>query len=161
MALTSRRLQPGAYTLPFPYWHQLGVDPSTPPAELSQMCLNQLNLLLAQASAPKDTAAIIIEPVLGEGGYVPAPSEFLHGLREICDKHGIMLIIDEVQCGFGRTGKNYYTEYSDVRPDILLSAKVRVVFRVLRRRAMYAYVIGVLILTCHDASCRVWRTASR
>ncbi|PIL35804.1 hypothetical protein GSI_01464 [Ganoderma sinense ZZ0214-1] len=98
-------LMPGAYTLPFPYWHQLGVDPSTPPSELSEMCLNQLNLLLAQASAPKDTAAIIIEPVLGEGGM------------------GIMLIIDEVQCGFGRTGKNYYTEYSGVRPDILLSAK--------------------------------------
>lgn len=116
-------LMPGAYTLPFPYWHQLGVDPSTPPAELSQMCLNQLNLLLSQSSAPKDTAAIIIEPVLGEGGYVPAPPEFLHGLREICDKHGIILIIDEVQSGFGRTGKNYYTEYSGVRPDILLSAK--------------------------------------
>ena len=56
---------------------------------------------------------------------MPAPAEFLQGAREICDKHGILLIIDEVQCGFGRTGKNYYTAYSGVRPDILLTAKVR------------------------------------
>ena len=60
------------------------------------MCLNQLSLLLSQATNPKDTAAIIIEPVLGEGGYVPAPKEFLEGLRAVCDKHGILLIIDEV-----------------------------------------------------------------
>ena len=88
------------------------------------MCLNQLSLLLSQATNPKDTAAIIIEPVLGEGGYVPAPKEFLEGLRAVCDKHGILLIIDEVQSGYGRTGKNYAIEYSGVRPDILLTAKV-------------------------------------
>ncbi|EJF65549.1 acetylornithine aminotransferase [Dichomitus squalens] len=116
-------LMPGTFTVPYPYWHQLGVPPDTPASELTKTCLNQLNLLLSQATAPKDTAAIIIEPVLGEGGYVPAPAEFLHGLREICDKHGILLIIDEVQCGFGRTGKHYYSEYSGIRPDILLSAK--------------------------------------
>ena len=90
------------------------------------MCLNQLHLLLAQASAPRDTAAIIIEPVLGEGGYVPAPKVFLEGLRAVCDQHGILLVIDEVQSGYGRTGKNYNIEYSGVRPDILLSAKVRI-----------------------------------
>ena len=110
--------------LPYPYWHQLGVPADTPSSQISDMCLNQLSLLLSQATNPKDTAAIIIEPVLGEGGYVPAPKEFLEGLRAVCDKHGILLIIDEVQSGYGRTGKNYAIEYSGVRPDILLTAKV-------------------------------------
>lgn len=91
--------------------------------EITEACLTQLELLLLQQTAPKDTAAIIIEPVLGEGGYVPAPVKFLQGLREVCDKHGIMLIIDEVQSGFGRTGKNFAIEYSGVRPDILTCAK--------------------------------------
>jgi 4-aminobutyrate aminotransferase len=86
--------------------------------------LYELNLRLKQQSAPSDTAAIIIEPVLGEGGYVPAPHAFLRGLREICDQHGILLIIDEVQCGFGRTGRFFNVEYSGVRPDIMVIAKV-------------------------------------
>ncbi len=114
--------------LPYPFWHQLGVPADTPSSKIAEMCLNQLSLLLAQATTPKDTAAIIIEPVLGEGGYVPAPTELLQGLRDICDKHGILLIIDEVQSGYGRTGKNYFIEYSGVRPDILLTAKVSLGF---------------------------------
>ena len=60
---------------------------------------------------------------MGEGGYVPAPDSYLRGLREIDDKHGIMLIFDEVQSGFGRTGKYFATEHSGVRPDILVIAK--------------------------------------
>lgn len=87
------------------------------------MCLSQLNLVLLQQSAPNDTAAILIEPLLGEGGYVQAPPEFLKGVREICDKHNILLIIDEVQSGFGRTGKMFNIEYSGVRPDIMTCAK--------------------------------------
>jgi 4-aminobutyrate aminotransferase len=101
------------------------VPPSTIEDELVEKSLYQLDLLLKQHSAPRDTAAIIIEPVLGEGGYVPAPPAFLHGLREVCDKHGIFFIIDEIQSGFGRTGKMFNVEYSNVRPDILLCAKVR------------------------------------
>ncbi|KAI0744250.1 pyridoxal phosphate-dependent transferase [Daedaleopsis nitida] len=116
-------LMPGVFALPFPFWHQLGVPADTPSSKLSEMCLSQLDLLFSQVTNPKDTAAIIIEPVLGEGGYVPAPPEFLQGLRAACDKHGILLIIDEVQSGFGRTGKNYSIEYSGVRPDILITAK--------------------------------------
>ncbi|GBE81149.1 Acetylornithine aminotransferase, mitochondrial [Sparassis crispa] len=116
-------LMPGVYTLPYPFWHQLGLPPSTPGPQLAAYCLNQLNLLLAQQTAPRDTAAIIIEPILGEGGYVPAPPEFLQGLREVCDKEGILLIIDEVQCGYGRAGKNFAIEYSGVRPDIMIIAK--------------------------------------
>lgn len=103
----------------------MGLPPTTPTADLTQAALYQLRLLLAQQSAPKDTAALIIETVLGEGGYVPAPPEFLRGLRQICDEHGILLIIDEVQCGFGRTGTWWAIEESGVKPDILLSAKVR------------------------------------
>jgi 4-aminobutyrate aminotransferase len=87
--------------------------------------LYQLDLRLQQQTAPSDTAAVLIEPVLGEGGYVPAPSVFLQGLRQICDKYNILLIADEVQSGFGRTGKYFSIEHSGVRPDILVAAKVR------------------------------------
>lgn len=116
-------LMPGVFTLPYPYWHQLGVPASTDPAQISSMCLNQLNLLLSQQTAPRDTAAILIEPLLGEGGYVPAPAAFLRGVREICDAHGILLIIDEVQSGFGRTGRIFNIEHAGVRPDIMTMAK--------------------------------------
>lgn len=94
---------------------------------LTAHSLYQLELLLAQQTAPADTAAIIVEPVLGEGGYVPAPPEFLQGLRKICDKHGIMLIIDEVQSGFGRAGAWFAVSESGVRPDILVIAKVGII----------------------------------
>ncbi|KZT10710.1 uncharacterized protein LAESUDRAFT_644056 [Laetiporus sulphureus 93-53] len=116
-------LMPGVFTLPYPFWHQCGRPSSTSASELSAHCLEQLHLLLVQQSAPRDTAAILIEPVLGEGGYVPAPPEFLRGLREVCDREGIMLIIDEVQSGFGRTGKMFAIEHSGVRPDIMTIAK--------------------------------------
>lgn len=86
-------------------------------------CLHQLNLVLSQQTAPSDTAAILIEPVIGEGGYVPAPKSFLQGLRQVCDKHGILLIFDEVQCGFGRTGKYFSLEWSAVTPDLMVFAK--------------------------------------
>lgn len=113
------------YSIPYPYWHQSNLPITTPSSVLSSHSLYQLELLLAQQTAPADTAAIIIEPVLGEGGYVPAPPEFLRGLREICDKHGIMLIVDEVQSGFGRAGAWFAIQESGVRPDILVMAKVR------------------------------------
>jgi 4-aminobutyrate aminotransferase len=113
------------FGIQFPFWHQQRCLPSTDIDTLVAESLYQLELLLAQQSAPQDTAAILVEPVLGEGGYVPAPADFLRGLRKICDKHGILLIIDEVQSGFGRTGKFFAIEYSDVKPDILVIAKVR------------------------------------
>lgn len=93
---------------------------------LVQQSLYQLDLVLAQQTAPKDTAAIILESVLGEGGYIPAPVAFLQGLRQVCDKHGILLIVDEIQAGFGRasSGKELFAiEDSGVRPDIMLIAK--------------------------------------
>jgi len=111
-------------TAPFPYWHHFSASPGADESELVRTSLYQTELLLSQQTAPTDTAAIIIEPVLGEGGYVPAPPAFLQGLRSICDKHGLLLIIDEVQSGFGRTGRMFSIEYSGVKPDILVIAKV-------------------------------------
>ncbi|TFK32480.1 acetylornithine aminotransferase [Crucibulum laeve] len=116
-------LMPGVFSIPYPFWHQLRLPPTTPTATLVSLCLYQLDLVLSQQSAPSDTAAILVEPVLGEGGYVPAPAEFLQGLRTLCDKHGILLIIDEVQSGFGRTGRYFSITESGVRPDILTIAK--------------------------------------
>jgi len=116
-------LMPGALTAPFPYWHHFSTTPGADESELVRASLYQLELLLAQQSTPSDTATIIMEPVLGEGGYVPAPPAFLQGLRTICDRHSILLITDEVQCGFGRTGRMFNIEYSGVRPDIMVMAK--------------------------------------
>lgn len=111
------------FVTPFPYWHQMGLPASTTTEELVRQALYQLELVLQQQTAPDDTAAIIIEPVLGEGGYVPAPPSYLKGLREIADKHKILLVFDEVQCGFGRTGKMFFSEYSGVVPDVMVVAK--------------------------------------
>ncbi|KAF5342514.1 hypothetical protein D9611_001201 [Ephemerocybe angulata] len=108
------------FSISFPYWHQLGVPCETPVEDLTSACLTQL---LKQQTAPSDTAALIIEAVLGEGEYVPAPAAFLHGLREVCTKHNILLIIDEVQSGMGRTGDYWAIKESGVKPDILLTAK--------------------------------------
>ncbi|BGP43475.1 hypothetical protein JCM10449v2_007510 [Rhodotorula kratochvilovae] len=117
-------LMPGVFTTPYPYWHQLGLPHTTNNDELVENALYRLELLLKQETAPRDTAAIIIEPVLGEGGYIPAPKGYLEGLRRICDENGILLIIDEVQTGFGRTGKYFAIEhYPKVRPDIMVMAK--------------------------------------
>jgi 4-aminobutyrate aminotransferase len=73
--------------------------------------------------APTDVAAIVIEPIQGEGGYFPAPAPFLRGLRELCDEHGILLIADEIQSGMGRTGRWWAIEHSGVEPDIITTAK--------------------------------------
>ncbi|UCH87385.1 MAG: aminotransferase class III-fold pyridoxal phosphate-dependent enzyme, partial [Dehalococcoidia bacterium] len=72
---------------------------------------------------PEETAAILVEPVLGEGGYLVPPTSFLRGLREICDEHDLLLILDEVQSGFGRNGRFFALELFGVVPDILVMAK--------------------------------------
>ena len=73
--------------------------------------------------AAEDVAAIVVEPVQGEGGFLPAPQAFLRGLRELCDEHGIVLVVDEVQTGFGRTGKLFATEHYGIEPDLMTVAK--------------------------------------
>jgi 4-aminobutyrate aminotransferase len=85
--------------------------------------LDELDLLLSSAAPPANVAAMIVEPVLGEGGYVVPPVEWLHGLRSRCDEHGILLVFDEVQCGMGRTGRPFAAETFGVTPDVILFAK--------------------------------------
>src|SRR5689334_15871461 len=112
-------LPSGIYVSPFPYAFNLGMTEE----QASQYALEQLEYLLASQTAPKDTAAILIESVLGEGGYIVPPAAFMKGLREICNRHGILLIFDEVQSGFGRTGKWFALEHFGVVPDIITAAK--------------------------------------
>ena len=112
-------LMAGVYVAPFPYAFNLGMSEE----EASQYALEQLEYILSSQTAPKETAAILIESVLGEGGYIVPPASFMKGLREICDKHGILLIFDEVQSGFGRTGKWFALEHFGVVPDIITAAK--------------------------------------
>ena len=112
-------LPSGVFVVPFPYAFRLKMTE----AEASDFALEQLEYLLASQTAPKETAAILIETVLGEGGYVVPPKSFMKGLREICDRHKILLIFDEVQSGFGRTGKWFAFEHFGVVPDIITAAK--------------------------------------
>ena len=91
--------------------------------ETTEFCLRELDHLFLTQSAPEDTAAMIVEPVQGEYGYYPATSGFLEGLRERCDRYGILLILDEIQAGFGRTGKFWSHQHFSVKPDILITAK--------------------------------------
>ena len=90
----------------------------------SQGALNWIeNRLFKTTTPPEEVAAIVVEPVQGEGGYVPSPPGFLKGLRRICDEHGILLIVDEVQSGMGRTGKMFACEHYGVKADIVCLAK--------------------------------------
>ena len=112
-------LPSGIFVSPFPYAFRLGMSEE----RASAYALEQLDYLLASQTAPKETAAILIESVLGEGGYVVPPVSFMKGLHEIADKNGIMLILDEVQSGFGRTGKWFAFEHYGIVPDIMTVAK--------------------------------------
>jgi len=93
------------------------------PEECSLSCLDYLDQMLRHLITPSEVAAIIIEPVLGEGGYVPAPAPFLRGLRHLCDQHGSLLIFDEVQSGMGRTGDWFAAQRYGVTPDVMAVAK--------------------------------------
>ncbi len=102
------------YHIPFPIdLHGVSVEDS----------INALHLLFKADIDPKRVAAIVIEPVQGEGGFYAAPPALMQALRKECDEHGILLIYDEVQTGFGRTGKLFAAEYYDVIPDIITMAK--------------------------------------
>ena len=112
-------LMAGVFVAPFPYAYRYGWEEE----ETVDFCLAELDFMLATQTAPNETAAMVVEPLLGEGGFVPAPDRFLQGLRERCDRHGILLIIDEVQAGFGRTGSFWGHDRSGVVPDVVISAK--------------------------------------
>jgi 4-aminobutyrate aminotransferase len=112
----------GVFHMPYPdtYRGTYGVRPEC----ASEDCLNYLeNELFRRRVDPEEVAGIFIEPIQGEGGYLPAPPEFLQGLQRICRKYGILLVVDEVQSGMGRTGKWWACEYAGIEPDILCTAK--------------------------------------
>ncbi len=113
-------LLPAVHFAPFPLAYQgFGGDEEA----ASAASLASLRMLFASVVPPSAIGAIIIEPVLGEGGYVPAPASFLRGLRSICDEHGILLIADEVQSGYGRTGRMWAFEHAGIVPDVVTVAK--------------------------------------
>jgi len=105
---------PEVYRVPFPYEYR-GITAAD--------SLDALERALATQVAAESVAAIVVEPEQGEGGFLPAPPGFLEGLRTICDREGILLVIDEVQTGFGRTGKMFATEHYAVEPDLMTLAK--------------------------------------
>lgn len=109
----------GVHIAPFPYAFRYGWDEQTAVA----FALKELDYLLQTISSPDDTAAFIIEPALGDGGYLPTPPSFLEGLRERATRHGILLILDEVQAGVGRTGRFWGHQHSTITPDIIITAK--------------------------------------
>jgi len=113
----------GVSHVPYPNPYRCPMGKANSACHLDCTCTDPIERLLATAAPPEDVAAIVIEPVQGEGGYVIAPPSFLQRLRKLADRHSILLIFDEVQCGMGRTGKMWACEHSGVVPDILITAK--------------------------------------
>ena len=111
-------LLPGVYQAPYCMSH----EHATPDVAV-EAALAELDRVLTLQAPPANVGAMIVEPVLGEGGYVPPPRAWLDGLRARCDQHGILLVFDEVQCGVGRTGRPFAADAYGVRPDVVLFAK--------------------------------------
>lgn len=115
-------LVPGVTHVPYPYTYRFGEGKTE--REYGLACAKFIEERLFKTTVPpEEVAAIFVEPIQGEGGYVPAPAEFLRELRRICDEHGIMLVADEVQSGAGRTGKWWAIQHSGVEPDVVCIAK--------------------------------------
>jgi len=104
---------------PYAYRPPVGVSPE----QLTAHCLESLENLFRVTAAAEDCAAIVVEPVQGEGGFIVPTPGFLKGLRALCDQHGIVLIVDEVQAGFGRTGEMFAIEHDGIAPDLMVVAK--------------------------------------
>ncbi len=114
---------PEVYRAPYPYPYRCEYAGGDPHHECNERCYAAIEKALMLQVAPEDLAAVIVEPVQGEGGFVVPPKSFLPWLREFTDKYGILLIVDEVQTGFGRTGTFFATEQAGIRPDLLAMAK--------------------------------------
>ncbi len=106
-----------------PVFHAVYPDPYRMGAEATARSLHSIRELFRTICPAEDVAAIFVEPIQGEGGYIIPPDDFLQELRRICDDHGILLVFDEVQCGMGRTGKMFAWEHTGVKPDIITLAK--------------------------------------
>tara|TARA_R110000764_G_scaffold100934_1_gene186135 strand:+ start:2051 stop:3304 length:1254 start_codon:yes stop_codon:yes gene_type:complete len=109
----------GVVVSPFPHGYRHGWTEE----EATEFALRELDHIFKTQSAPSDTAAMIIEPVQGEFGYYPANKTFMQGLAERCKQHGILLICDEIQAGYGRTGKFWSHDHFAVQPDVVITAK--------------------------------------
>ena len=114
-------LVPSTYFAPFPHAYRCPLGHSCQTS--CQGCIQFLEHMLEQVIDPRSVAAVLIEPVQGEGGYIPAPTSYLRALRDLCTRHGILLMFDEVQSGFGRTGRWWAGQHHDVTPDIQIMAK--------------------------------------
>ncbi|WP_125107481.1 aspartate aminotransferase family protein [Gulosibacter massiliensis] len=112
-------LMGGVVIAPFPYAYRLGMSE----ADAVRFALRELDYIFATVTNPNEVAGFIIEPVLGDGGYLPVPLEFLRGIEQRAREHGIVLIVDEIQSGVGRTGAFWAHTRSGVSPDILITAK--------------------------------------
>ncbi len=131
MSLTSSKVKqhagfapllPEVYHVPYAYCYRCDYAREYPSCQL--FCVSAIEHdLFARQIHPRDVAAIFVEPVQGEGGYVVPPPDYLQALRALCDRHGILLVLDEVQSGIGRTGRMFAAEYAGVEPDVLLTAK--------------------------------------
>jgi 4-aminobutyrate aminotransferase len=130
MSLTSRSVKqragfgpmvPEVYHVPYGYEYRCDFRRE---CKCDLTCVSSIeNDLFQRHVSPKDVAAVFVEPIQGEGGYVVPPPGYLKALRELCDRHGILLVFDEIQSGIGRTGKMFACEWDGVEPDILLTAK--------------------------------------
>lgn len=107
------------YRAPFPYPYRMNMSPQ----DASTYCIQELERMFIGEVAPDQVAAIVIEPVQGEGGFMVAPPGFLKALKAICEKHGILFVADEIQSGFCRTGQMFAVEHDQVAPDIMIVAK--------------------------------------
>ena len=112
---------PEVYQAPFPYHYRC--PPGHSEADCPKVMLRALEDAMKRRGGPSNVAAIVFEPVQGEGGFVVPPSEFVHGLRELATRHGIVLVDDEIQAGLGRTAKMFAIEHFGVQPDLVCTAK--------------------------------------
>lgn len=112
---------PEVYHAPFPYAYRFPGHPT--PEACARHCLAALDGMFHTVVAPERVAAVIVEPVQGEGGFIVPPREFMAGLRALCDRHRILLIADEIQTGFGRTGRFFACEHFGIVPDVMVVAK--------------------------------------
>src|SRR5213082_1802506 len=110
---------PEVYHAPFPYPYRMNMAPQ----DASAYCIQELERMFVGEVAPDQVAAIVVEPVQGEGGFMVAPPGFLRALKAICEKHGILFVADEIQSGFCRTGQMFAVEHDQVAPDLMIIAK--------------------------------------
>lgn len=131
MSLTSSKIKqragfgpllPEVYHVPYATCYRCDYEKSYPDCRL--FCVSAIeDDLFTHLVDPRDVAALFVEPILGEGGYVVPPPDYLPALRALCDRHGILLVCDEIQCGIGRTGRMFAAHHAGIEPDILLTAK--------------------------------------